>query len=307
MKNIKLRLALVLLFGSLFAPLYAAAQNAFAELENERGILHPKGLLWKIEKQGMSPSYLYGTMHVADPRVTNLSAPVEQAFVQAEHFVMEVLMNFKAMGYMAQMSFFDDGRTLKSLMRQSEYARLTRLVKERLSIPENVLKHMKPWAVLMMLMVPADQQSADGAALDMVLYRRATQRNVQVSGLETIEEQVSVFESMSLDDQLWMLNRSIDEIKTTDAQFPQMVDAYVNRDLAKLVAIQQDFMYEDSEIDDRFMHQLLNVRNVRMAKRVQPVLKKGNAFIAIGALHLPGKNGVLHLLEQQGYVVTSIY
>ncbi|VAW65499.1 FIG00450913: hypothetical protein [hydrothermal vent metagenome] len=307
MKNIKLRLALVLLFVSLFTPLYAATQNVSAELENKRGILHPKGLLWKIEKQGMPPSYLYGTMHVSDPRVTKLAPPVERAFVKAEYFVMEVLMNFEAMGYMAQVSFFDNGRTLKEIMHQSEYERLTRLINERLFISESVVKHMKPWAVLMMLMVPADQQSTGAAALDMVLYRRATQRNAQVSGLETIEEQVSVFESMSLEDQLWMLNRSIDEIKTTDAQFPQMVDAYVDRDLAKLVAIQQAFMYEDSEIDDRFMHQLLNVRNVRMAKRAQPILKKGNAFIAIGALHLPGKTGVLHLLEQQGYVVTSIY
>jgi len=303
MKNIKLRLALVLLF----APLYAAAQNVSGELENKRAILHPKGLLWKIEKQGMPPSYLYGTMHVADPRVTNLAPPVERAFVQADHFVMEVLMNFEAMGYMARVSFFDDGRTLKEIMRQSEYERLTRLVNERLLISENVVKNMKPWAVLMMLMMPADQQSTGAAALDMVLYRRATQRNAQLSGLETIEEQVSVFESMSLEDQLWMLNRSIDEIKTTDAQFPQMVDAYVDRNLQKLVSIQQAFMYEDSEIDDRFMHQLLNVRNVRMAKRVQPILKQGNAFIAIGALHLPGKTGVLHLLELQGYVVTSIY
>jgi len=306
MKNIKLRLALALLFVSLFTPLYAVAQNISAELENKRGILHPKGLLWKIEKQGMPSSYLYGTMHVADPRVINLAPPVERAFVQADHFVMEVLMNFEAIGYMARVSFFDDGRTLKEIMPQSEYERLTRLVNERLFISENVVKNMKPWAVLMMLMMPADQQSAD-AALDMVLYRRATQRKAQVSGLETIEEQVSVFESMSLDDQLWMLNRSIDEIKTSDAQFPQMVDAYVARDLEKLVNIQQAFMYEDSDIDDRFMHQLLNVRNVRMAKRVLPILKKGNAFIAIGALHLPSKTGVLHLLEQQGYVVTSVY
>lgn len=300
MKNIKLWLILTLL-------LFTALQNSYAESKDERGILHPNGLLWKIEKQGMVDSYLYGTMHVGDPRVVNLAPEVELAFMQANHFVMEVLMNFKAMGYMASASFFSDGRTLKDVMGHLEYKRLTSLINKRIFLSEDVLKHMKPWAVLMLLMMPADQLAQSGAALDMVLYRRASQRKVKLTGLETAQEQVAVFESMSMDDQLWMLNRSIEEIDNTDAQLPEMLNAYVDRDLAQLVRIQQAFMYEDSEIDDRFMYQLLDVRNVKMAKRISPVLKQGNAFIAIGALHLPGEEGVLHLLEQQGFTVTSIY
>lgn len=300
MKNIKSGLILTLLF-------FTALQHSYVESESKQSILHPNGLLWKIEKQGMVASYLYGTMHVGNPEVVKLSPEVEQAFVQSDHFVMEVLLNFQAMGYMASASFFNDGRTLKDIMGRPEYKRLFGLINKRLFISPDVMNHMKPWAVLMLLMMPADQRVQSEVALDMVLYRRASQRRIRLTGLETVQEQVAVFESMTLQDQLWMLNRSVEDIDNIDAQLPEMLNAYLNRNLAQLVKIQQKFMYEDSMIDDRFLYQLLDIRNIKMAQRIEPVLEQGNAFIAIGALHLPGEAGILHLLEQQGYKVTSIY
>jgi uncharacterized protein YbaP (TraB family) len=86
-----------------------------------------------------------------------------------------------------------------------------------------------------------------------------------------------------------------------------MLDAYLQRDLAALVRLQQQAMYADSDIDDRFMLELVDKRNQRMVDRMQDYLTEGNAFIAIGALHLPRAEGVLHLLEQRGYTVTPIY
>ncbi len=289
-----------------FLLLFATVQSIFAQSADSQRILHPKGLLWKIEKQGIPPVYLYGTMHVSDPEVVKLAVEAEEAFLNADHFVMEMLLNFKAVGYVTRASFFHDGRTLKQLMADSDYQRLSALLSERMLLPEKLVRHMKPWAVLMMLMMPEDQSNG-GAALDMVLYRRAVQRKIPVTGLETAEEQVAVFDSMAMEEQLWLLNRSIEDIDVTDAQMPEMLQAYLSGDLARLVNIQQQFMYDDSEIDDRFMHQLLDMRNIRMVARLQPILKKGNAFIAIGALHLPTRQGVLHLLEQQGYAVSPVY
>jgi len=300
MKNIKSWIVLTLL-------LFTISQNGNAKPDDKQGILHPKGLLWKIEKQGKSVSYLYGTMHVGNPDIIKLSPKVERAFMQAEHFVMEVLMNSQTKEFMASASFFNDGRTLKDIMTRLEYKQLRNLLNKRVSISEDVFKYMKPWAVMMLLMTPVDQHAQKVIALDMLLYQRASNRKLELTGLETAQEQVAVFESMGMSNQVWMLNRMIEEIDIADAQFPEMMSAYLDRDLARLMEIQRESMYEDSEIDDQFIYQLLNVRNVRMAKRMIPILKRGNAFIAIGALHLPGEAGVLYLLEQQGYNVTSIY
>lgn len=275
--------------------------------KNEGRILHPKGLLWKIDKQNHASSYLYGTMHVGDPRVVNLAPPVWEAFKDAERFAMEMLMNFRAVSVITRGSFFNDGRTLKTVMKPDNYKKLIDLLSRRFYLSESVIINMRPWAILMILMMPQQTQEEVESALDMMLYREAAMRRMPMLGLETAEEQLAVFESLSLEDQLWMLNKSVEEYSEISDQLPSMLDAYVNRDLAELVRLQEQYSYEETDIDDKFMYELLDKRNVRMVERMQDYLKQGKAFIAIGALHLPGENGVLHLLEKQGYTVTPIY
>lgn len=289
----------------IFALLALCFTSVTAEIINEQSILHPKGLLWKIEKQGIKESYLYGTMHVSDERVTHLAPEVEAAFNQADHFVMEMLLNFKATGYVASASFFNNGQTLEDIMDHIEYKQLIALLKKRNYMSESMVRNMKPWAVLMILMMPLEQKM--GSILDMQLYRRAIQEKMQVSGLESAKEQVDIFDGLEMQDQLWLLNQSVENIDLNDAQIPLMLNAYLQRDLQALVKIQESSMVDDSDVDDRFMLELLDKRNVRMVKRLQPILQQGNAFIAIGALHLPGATGVLALLEERGYVVSSIY
>ena len=273
----------------------------------ERILLHPKGLLWKIEKSSVSPSFIYGTMHVSHKDVINLAEPVEQAFVNAERFAMEVLLNFEAVGVITSRSFFNDGRTLKTLMLPDDFKKLAELMLSQFSMTEDSFMHMRPWMVFTLLMMPPNEWGKDSSALDMILYRRAAMRKIPLLGLESAAEQLDVLEGQSLDDQIWTLNKTVEDYAQISKQFTELLSAYIDRDLAGLVRLQQQSMYEETDIDDKFLVQLIDMRNARMVDRMQNYLQKGNAFIAIGALHLPGKQGVLHLLEQKGYSVTSIY
>lgn len=288
----------------LFVP-WIGGQLCWADEQAKQGILHPRGLLWKIEKPAQPVSYLFATMHVSDPRVVNLPSPVEQAFTDSSQFVMEMLLTFQAVGLVSRASFFSDGRTLDSVMPAEDYRRLLLVLQRRMQLDESVVRHMKPWAVFSLLMMPVEQ--AGSAALDMQLYRRAIKAEKAVAGLETAQEQVDVFDQMSIADQLWLLNQAVGEIEQTDALYPEMLDAYVQGDLAALLSMQQQMMSAESDIDDRLLHRLLTDRNQRMAERMLPYLQQGDAFIAIGALHLPGRGGVLHLLQQQGYAVSVVY
>lgn len=282
-----------------------AGQLCWADEQAKQGILHPRGLLWKIEKPAQPVSYLFATMHVSDPRVVNLPPPVEKAFTDSSQFVMEMLLTFQAVGLVSRASFFSDGRTLDSVMPAEDYRRLLLVLQRRMQLDESVVRHMKPWAVFSLLMMPVEQEAP--AALDMQLYRRAIKAEKAVAGLETAQEQVDVFDQMSIADQLWLLNQAVGEIEQTDALYPEMLDAYVQGDLAALLSMQQQMMSAESDIDDRLLHRLLTDRNQRMAERMLPYLQQGDAFIAIGALHLPGRGGVLHLLQQQGYAVSVVY
>jgi hypothetical protein len=284
-----------------------AALQASAQAQNQTRILHPKGLLWKIDRPGYVPSYIFGTMHIGDRRVVELPVPVEDAFDGADRFAMEMLLNYRAISFVTSHSFFDDGRTLRSVMKAEDYQRLIKLLGDTLKMPEDMVQHMRPWAVLTAMMMPGESQDSPEVALDMMLYRRAAERKIPLLGLESPQEQLAVFENLPMDEQVWLLNRSVEEFDKTAPQMDIMLEAYLNRDLQGLVNIQQQYMYDDSDIDDRFMYELIDKRNLRMVERMQEYLRQGNAFIAIGALHLPGDNGVLHLLEQRGFRVTPVY
>lgn len=269
-------------------------------------ILHGQGLLWKIEKPGMATSHIYGTMHVSDARVVKLPPVVEQAFAGADKFVMEMLPGARAMEVIARGSFFQDGRTLKQLMQAEDYLRLSRVMSNDLRVPESLYSNMRPWAVLMLVSMPAQDLASD-KVLDMLLYQRAKQRGIDLYGLETAQQQLAALESPTLDEQVWLLNKTVSQYSQMESNMKQMIALYVQRDLGGLVVMQQQQMYGDSEIDDRFMHTLLDDRNEYMASQLTKLLHHGNLFIAIGALHLPGEAGVLHLLQQQGYTVSPVY
>ncbi|HEX5635498.1 MAG TPA: TraB/GumN family protein [Gammaproteobacteria bacterium] len=269
-------------------------------------ILHGQGLLWKIEKPGMLSSHIFGTMHVSDPRVTQMPPDVDKAFEDADQFVMEMLPSPRAMEVIAQGSYFQDGRRLKHLMEAEDYLRLSRVLTNNLQLPETLYSQMRPWAVLMLVSMPAEDM-ASNKVLDMLLYHRAEQRGMDLYGLETAQQQLAALESPTLEEQLWLLNKSVARYPQLKSDVRKMLALYLQRDLDGLVALQQQHNQSDSEIDDRFMSELLDKRNHRMVARLQSLLQQGNLFIAIGALHLPGNNGVLHLLEQQGYKVTPVY
>jgi hypothetical protein len=173
-------------------------------------------------------------------------------------------------------------------------------------MPEMMTEHMQPWAVAVTLSMPTPET---GRVLDVVLYENALQFGKQVHGLETIQEQLDVFATMSLDEQVLLLKDAVENYQEMDAIYAQLLSAWKQRDLARLVAINEDALASsgDQRFADDFQERLIVQRNYLMVERMQPYLKGGKAFVAVGALHLPGEKGLLNLLEQQGYTVRVIY
>jgi uncharacterized protein YbaP (TraB family) len=90
--------------------------------------------------------------------------------------------------------------------------------------------------------------------------------------------------------------------------FADLKAAYLDRDLARLVKVSDDSMRDNNQrLVEDFNRKLITERNHRMVQRMQPLLKEGQQFIAVGALHLPGEEGLLQLLNDQGYSVTAVY
>jgi hypothetical protein len=146
-----------------------------------------------------------------------------------------------------------------------------------------------------------------GEFLDLVLQARATRQNLPVSGLETVAEQLAIFDGLPLPQQIALLEDTVRMQADLDKEFEALHKAWLARDLAAIVAISEKHQPDDERLYNEVMDRLLAQRNRRMAERMAPMLRQGGAFIAVGAAHLPGETGLLRLIEKAGYRVTVVY
>ncbi len=262
-----------------------------------------RGLLWKIDGAAAKPSYLFGTVHSDDPRVTRLSPAVAEVFSHSDSFTLEVIANGEGLIKMAQAMYFSDARTLKTVLGEGLYQDTLRALQGR-GLPADDIEKKKPWAVLMALGMPKPRS---GLFLDLALQLEATKQGKPTYGLETLTEQMAVFDEVPLADQVTLLSHTVANAAKLDGQLEELLNHYLARDLDALVALELKYRPADDRAYAAFMDRLLRQRNLRMLQRMQPRLKEGNAFIAVGALHLPGEEGLLQLLRRAGYRVTPIY
>jgi len=266
--------------------------------------LFSKGLLWEISSQSGKQSYLLGTMHSDDERITQLPADIRNAFDHSDSFSGEVMMDIGTITSMSKMMYFTDGRQLKDIIGEERYQKSTEYLMQY-DVPDFMAAIMKPWAVATTLSLPKPKT---GRFLDLMLFQDAMSQGKAVYGLESALEQMSVLDEMSEDDQITMLDEAIENFHRIPEIFQRFVTVYLNRDLKGLQNLNKELMAgSDQKIAEHFEKKLLVKRNYLMAERMQPRLKEGKAFIAIGALHLPGDEGVLNLLVEKGYKVRVVY
>lgn len=267
-------------------------------------VKHTKGLLWRISAPGLTPSYLFGTMHSADPRVTALSKPLTESFDRSTSFSMELIFTGAGIVHMAEIMFYGQNDNLKDVIGEELYEE-TRSVLEKAGISTRDLNKKKPWTIIMALGSPRKNQGV--MFLDLKLQHKATMQLKPTYGLETMDEQLQVFDGLPVQDQIQLLREALKYQSHNAEQMDQLMKAYLNRDLAALAAVSDRYQSRAGSAYDKLMDRLLAKRNHRMLERMQPRLKEGSAFIAVGALHLPGREGLLTLLENAGYRVSPIY
>jgi uncharacterized protein YbaP (TraB family) len=276
------------------------------------------GLLWKVEKPGVSPSFLFGTMHVTDPRVTEMPEAARAAFDQAGTVVIEtieILDPAKAQAALLtrpELTMFTDGTTLTSLLNEEE----TEIISAELSrrgIPIALVSRMKPWMIAGLVALPACEMArkAEGVEfLDIKIAITARDQGKQLLGLESIGEQMEAMADLPIE---FHIRGLVETIKLADLMpdiMATMTDLYLEGEIAQIMPVVLAAGPEELEDDASgyaaFEERIVRMRNHVMAGRAAPILDAGNAFVAVGALHLPGKEGLVALLQDAGYTVTAI-
>ncbi|MCH8999383.1 MAG: TraB/GumN family protein [Proteobacteria bacterium] len=268
------------------------------------------GVLWKVERGGLAPNYLFGTIHITDERVLRLPDEVAQAFDGARSATFEVIMTDEVRLRLAKAMVAAPDRTLDRVLSPALY-RDAIAAGARFGFGSEQLRYFKPWALAMFLSVPQAEfaRSAMGALpLDQALQDRARAQGKPVYQLETGTEQIALFDEMTEADQLAMLESAIRDSARIETLFEELTARYLARDVG---GIQSEMIQQSKSMDDQLVKMFLlrfnEERNLTMVQRMAVRLGEGGAFIAIGALHLPGETGLLSLLAAQGYQISRIY
>jgi len=257
-----------------------------------------RAIFWSILKGGEPAGYLLGTIHSEDPRVLDFSDDFLGKLKDNTVFAMELVPNLPTLARLTEYMHYPPGKTLESVVGVGRFDALTSAL-SAYKVPAEFISRMKPWAVMMTLSTPPPET---GFFMDLSLSLRASGSGLKVVGLETLDQQLSFLENMPLSMQLDLLDQAISEFRQVDEAHDQMVDAYLENNLPGLQALSDEQLQEvGKKASDYFTESGIHARNHRMAESLLTHLENNRVFVAVGALHLPGEEGLINLLRQHGF------
>ena len=274
-------------------------------------------LLFRIEKEGAAPSFLFGTMHMTDPRVTGLTAAAKAAFDTATTVAIEtteILDPAKAQMALfskPELTMFTGADRLSDYLDADDRALLEKGLAAR-GMQFALIERMKPWLVSGMVAMPACETARKKAGediLDIALARMAEADGKKLVGLETIVEQFEAMASLPMEFHVKGLVETVALGDMVDDVVETMLALYTEGRTGTIWPVLQRLTPEGSATLEGyadFEEALIHARNRTMAERAAPLLDEGGAFIAVGALHLPGEEGLAALFEKAGYTVTPV-
>ena len=293
------------------------APSTLSSIEREAAALpFNRGRLFRLSKERIPASYLFGTLHTSGAEAGQLPEGVRQALAGARAVAVETtevgsLRDPDAVRKLQPTLTALPAQRAERLLNAQEFARLRTLI-VRGGIPESAARKLKPAVLALALDVPpcSRAEAATPSYPDAMVLTTAREKGIPVLGLETLAEHITTLDGLPPDDERKLLraivrhaDRAEDIIATSLARYKEgnggLLLAWM-RSPDPLIGI------AGAQTPPAFLDRLLDARNRRMRDRMLPLLRAGNAFIAIGIAHIPGRNGLAHLLEREGYRVELV-
>ena len=300
--------------GLVAAGKFEAVEAKAAKVENG------EGRFFRIETAGAAPSYLFGTMHLGDPRLLALPAPVETAFAGSDRLIIEttdILDQIKMAGALfadPSLTTLAAGKTLADYLDEGQQEKLEAMLSAK-GVPLQAVERLQPWFLSSGFMLPDCLKEAPGGiplVLDTDLAAAAKRSGKPVEGLETAAEQLKSLAAIPIKEQMDGLVALLAAEDRLDDVFETMIALYLGEHVSTILpaieaAVPDGGMLVGSgEGYGSFEEKVITERNFRMADRLEPYLKRGGSFVAVGALHLPGEKGLVALLRERGFAVTRV-
>jgi uncharacterized protein YbaP (TraB family) len=268
-----------------------------------------KSLLWEVTGNGLKqPSYLYGTYHLLNDSYLNSEPAVKQSFQQSKGVVIETEIDSSAMMQMASKMIMTDNK-ISALLPPEEYTLVGKEVKRALGYDMALLDQMKPMTLLLMLSVLEYQKMEvlkqyQGKPLDIYFAQQGRTDGKKITSLETMEQQLDLlYNHYPVEKQAKQLVEYVKQKDTALQLQDHLTKLYFEEDLAGMWAASEAYNKLMGEEDMAYM---VDDRNKNWMMQLPEIMKQQSTFIAVGAMHLPGENGLIQLLQKAGYEVKPL-
>ena len=260
-------------------------------------------LLWEISGKNLKqPSYIFGTFHLLCKEDLVWSENLKKAFAASQKLYLEMDLDEVSNTLGALFCINMKGnKTLKDFYTPEEYKRIETYFKDSLKMPFAMLNKFKP-LMLESLLYPGLMKCKAMSGVEEGLMKFAKEQKKDVEGFENIQFQCAVFDSVPYEIQAKGLLRTIDSLATYKAEFNTMLQLYKTQQLGLLDSL----LNRQNETTGASMDILLYNRNKNWVAQMKNLMPKAGLFVAVGAGHLPGPQGVLQLLRKEGYSVKPI-
>lgn len=269
----------------------------------------PKSLLWEVTGNGLKePSYLYGTYHLLNSSYLNLEPVVKETFQKSKGVVVETEMDSLAMMKLGGKMIMADNKISK-LLNPEDYTLVAKEVKQALGYDLAMLDQMKPMTLMLMLSLSEYQKMEvlkqyKGKPLDAYFAEQGKATGKKITPLETLAQQFDLlYNHFTVEKQAQQL---VEFVKQKEPMFQlqeKMTTLYFNKDLSGIWKSYEDYNNLMGEADMAYM---VDDRNQNWMKQLPEIMKQQSTFIAVGAMHLPGDNGLIALLRQAGYTLKPL-
>ncbi len=274
-------------------------------------------VLWRVEGADGPPSYLFGTMHTTDPGVTEFSNQAKAAFIESKTVAVEVtnLDSAKIQSYIqknAGQFFSIKGPKLNEYLSQDDYQYVIDLAVKQ-GMPKNMIPLLKPWfAYISYFQIPgceAFRMSKGLISLDQQIIKKAKLAGKRLIGLESLQDQFSAFDALDPKYQVTLLQDGIFQHKRINDFYFTAMQLYKSRQIGMMIPLSIAFGKNEKKTTAamaEFLEIMVVKRNKQMFEHSLPLVNKGGAFIAVGALHMTGRHGLVEAFRNAGFQVTKI-
>lgn len=255
-------------------------------------------LLWQISGNGLTqPSYIFGTVHLIEKNDFFIDDVVLNKLKSSQTLVLETDIDLtlsQQLELMNQMKL-PSGKTIANYMSVYDFEIFKKYCIDTVKMSQSRFDMLTGFKPFMLLSYIEAQKIKKPVSYEKYLYKKSKKYKIHIDKLETVEEQLSFFDFLTIEEQcLYFFN-------TSSEKENNLFEFYKQQNINKLQEMAMDTSYlEFSEI-------LLKKRNEKWIPKIELFIKAKSTFIAVGAAHLGGQYGVLNLLKEKGYNVEPIF